>query len=138
MHVAKGMFVQSSIVFMTGVRKGYSLDKWFESSDNIKDLTQMDGLWKKGNQIVVPNIETLRRRCIALHHDAPYAGHIGQFRTLEQIKKHLWWPRMSHDVQDYVSKWTCAKEIRLLIKSLLAYYSFCKSQMDYGKASLWI
>lgn len=59
MHVAKNIFSQSSIQFMTKVRNGYSLDKWFGSMDNTKDLTQTDGLWKKDHQIVVPNVDSL-------------------------------------------------------------------------------
>ena len=100
----KDMFSQPSMEFIEKVRKGYERDPWFLNKANVEALEWKDGLWYHTNQVMVPNMESLKKEAICLHHDAPYAGHIGRDRTLEQLKRHLWWPNMSQDVQDYVSK----------------------------------
>lgn len=100
----KDMFSRPSMEILDEMRNVYHLDTWFEIGSNMEGLTLKDGLWTRENCIVVPDAGTLRQRCIALHHNTPYAGHIGRNRTLEQLRRHLWWPSMARDVQDYVTK----------------------------------
>jgi hypothetical protein len=35
-------------------------------------------------------------------HDSPLAGHFGQTKTKEVVKRDYWWPKWSHDVEEYV------------------------------------
>lgn len=90
------------------------VDPWFSDKVNTSDLTQVaDGLWQKSitsqiiqkphTVLVVPNDPELRRNIIQMHHDAPTAGHPGQTRTLELIRRSYWWETMRADVDDYVA-----------------------------------
>ena len=106
MQSSQGMFSQPSDELMSDIIKGYVQNPWFLSPRNInvKDLTQSQGLWFKGDQIVVPDVGTLREQCIALHHDPLYACHVGRDRTHEIVKRHFWWPGQGTQVADYVAK----------------------------------
>ena len=61
---------------LESIQQGYALDDFFAHAHNLRGLIFSQGYWKKGNMIVVP-VGDLRQRCISLHHDAPYAGHLG-------------------------------------------------------------
>ena len=100
----KDVFSQPSMDFLDMVRNAYGNDPWFDMEGHTKGLWFENGLWYRENKIAVPNVGTLRMEGISLHHDTPYAGHIGRDRTLKQLKRYLWWPKMGQDVYDYVSK----------------------------------
>lgn len=89
------------------IREGYSKDPWFQDSANVAHLRLEEGLYYKGDQILVPHDESthLRRWCISLHHDPPYVGHLGRERTVELLRRHFFWPHMRDDVKAYIS--TC-------------------------------
>ena len=55
--------------------------------------------------ILVPDVGDLRQQCLSLHHDTPYAGHLGFDRTAHLVKQTYWWPRLDSDVRQFVS--TC-------------------------------
>ncbi len=40
----------------------------------------------------------LRRRLVMEAHAAPFAGHVGERRTLERLRRHFFWPSMAGDV----------------------------------------
>ena len=67
------------------VRNGYAADPWFANEANTKDLTFIGGYWRKGELIIVPDASDLRKQCLSLHHDTPYAGHLGRDRTKRLI-----------------------------------------------------
>lgn len=87
------------------IRVGYAKDPWFQAPENVAHLREADGLYYKADQILVPHDEhsLLRQWCIALHHDPPYVGHLGQQRTLELLRRHFLWPLMKRDVKDYIA-----------------------------------
>lgn len=39
------------------------------------------------------------------HHDKPFAGHLGQRKTLHNVSRDYWWPTLRADVEKYVG--TC-------------------------------
>jgi len=71
--------------FLQSVRKGHSADPWFADDANTKDLTFVGEYWRRGELIIVPDDGDLRMRCMSLHHDTPYAGHLGRDRTKRLI-----------------------------------------------------
>ena len=89
------------------IRAGYAKDPWFRDPAHVAQLRHEEGLYYKGDQILVPHDESthLRRWCISLHHDPPYVGHLGRERTTELLRRHFFWPRMRLDVKEYVA--TC-------------------------------
>ena len=62
-----------------------------------------DGLVARDGLIVIPKDRDLRRRIIAAHHDAITAGHPGQFKTQELIKRNYYWEGLTRDVKTYVN-----------------------------------
>lgn len=83
---------------------GYRHDPWFKEQNNVTDLRKVDGLYFKGDQVVVPDVDKLRRLLIAEYHDGGTGGHRGPERTLEAIKRTYWWTRLAADVCQYVSE----------------------------------
>jgi hypothetical protein len=62
------------------------------------------GLVYLGNsdRLYIPADAALRTRLLHECHDVPTAGHLGKDKTLEQIKRRFYWPRMDADVLQYV------------------------------------
>jgi hypothetical protein len=60
-----------------------------------------DGVIYKHNTIYVPNNNTLRTRILSEEHDPPLAGHQGEFRTLERLRRNFYWPNMRRIVRHY-------------------------------------
>ncbi|KAL3153599.1 hypothetical protein ABBQ32_14155 [Trebouxia sp. C0010 RCD-2024] len=87
------------------IRDGYASDKWFDNAKHTEQLTFADGVWSKDNLVVVPDVDDLRQRCLSLHHDTPFAGHLGHDRTVQLVQQCFWWPGLDGDVRRYVS--TC-------------------------------
>lgn len=50
-------------------------------------------------QVVVP--QCLREKVLALGHDVPLAGHLGNVKTLERIARRFYWPGLYTDVLRY-------------------------------------
>jgi transposase InsO family protein len=61
-----------------------------------------EGLLCNNHQVYIPRSDNLRERVIQGHHDTVMAGHPGIERTLENIQRGFWWPRMRRDVTEYV------------------------------------
>lgn len=91
--------------FLQSVRSGYSADPWFADDANTKDLIYVGEYWRRGALIIVPDVGDLRSLCMSLHHDAPYAGHLGRDRTKRLIMQTYRWPTIDSDVRQFVS--TC-------------------------------
>lgn len=51
----------------------------------------------------IPPITHLRQRVLELCHDAMTAGHLGQKKTLELVKRKYYWPKMAETVSKYVA-----------------------------------
>ena len=94
-----------STQFLQRVCNGYAQDPWFADASNTAELTFIGGYWRKGELIMIPDVSDLRRQCLSLHHDTPYAGHLGRDRTKRLIMQTYWWPSVDSDVRHFVS--TC-------------------------------
>ena len=67
-------------------------------------VTVEDGLlYVKGRWYIVSNKE-LKNKILKAEDDSRVAGHFGQFKTLEQIKANIYWPRMDQEVEEYVRR----------------------------------
>ena len=54
------------------------------------------------DRLYIPADSALRTRLLHECHDVPTAGHLGKDKTLEQVKRRFYWPRMDADVLQYV------------------------------------
>ena len=102
--------LDGSTDFLERVKKGYQLDAWFNSQDNVSRLTKIDGLyWKIGQDgsrvLAVPEYDNLRAECIAASHDSIYAGHFGRTKTIKLVARSYWWPNQNKQVEEWIQ--TC-------------------------------
>jgi hypothetical protein len=68
-----------------------------------------EGLLRKDNRIYVPNTNDLRLRALRYKHDHILAGHFGQNKTLELVRRKYVWPHLQMLVQDFCKSCsTCA------------------------------
>jgi hypothetical protein len=74
------------------------------ASRSSPQLLVRKGLVYLGNsdRLYIPADAALRTRLLHECHDAPTAGHLGKDKTLEQVKRRFYWPRMDADVLQYV------------------------------------
>ena len=106
--------------FLELVKEGYTIDEWFDDQINVKSLTRdIQGLYWKQHQLVIPDYSNLRVRCLELCHDAPWAGHFGKHRTQQLVRQIYWWPKMDEEIEQYVK--TCAPCQRNKTPSYKAY-----------------
>jgi hypothetical protein len=67
-----------------------------------KEFKETNGIIEFKGMIYVPRDRRLRERIIFAHHDTTIAGHPGQHKTLELIKRNYWWPGMNGQAARYV------------------------------------
>jgi len=74
------------------------------SPERLKQLqyTLFDGLLYYNHRLVLPNDAALRTRILFELHDSIAAGHPGTPKTLAAVKKRFFWPKMDHDIAEYV------------------------------------
>jgi len=63
-------------------------------------LRIQDELLYRKNMVWVP--EELIREIMELEHDTKVAGHMGQDKTIELIRRNFWWPKMNEQIIDFV------------------------------------
>jgi hypothetical protein len=56
----------------------------------------------KGDRLCIPQDQQLRLDIAHDHHDAPGAGHFGEDKTLEAIRRRYYWPHLPRYVHQYV------------------------------------
>ena len=72
--------------------------------------TTTSGLLLSEGKVFVPNVGDLRTRVLKERHDHPLAGHPGQAKTLELIRRDYTWPKLRDDVDRYVKSCvTCGR-----------------------------
>ena len=69
-----------------------------------------DGIVTRDGAVVVPKDRELKRRIISAHHDSITAGHPGEHKTTELVRRDYHWEGMTHDIKTYVNACpTCPK-----------------------------
>lgn len=57
-------------------------------------------LYSRENKLYVPRL--YRPALLLLTHGSRYTGHVGIKKCLQMLKRHLWWPTMHEDVQNWI------------------------------------
>ena len=65
-----------------------------------KDLKNVDGLLYRKNLLWVP--EGLVQQILESKHDTKVAGHMGEDKTIELVRRNFWWPKMNERIIDFV------------------------------------
>ena len=92
----------ANAVTVENIKLGYDRDRWFKKPDNLKELTQKNGLWYHGEAIVLPDFMNMRREVFYECHNSPIAGHFGLTKTLQNIKRSYWWPKMRERIKKWI------------------------------------
>jgi hypothetical protein len=97
--------LSNSLSFVERVRSAYKLDPWF-TIENTAALTYTNGLYFRGDTLVLPADTDLQKAAIAECHDTPYSAYAGHPKTLFKLRRYFLWPvGMAAAVRRYVS--TC-------------------------------
>lgn len=98
------------------IRRAYQADPVTRSilQNGHEKFAVKDGLIYNDNCIWIPHDNSLRTRLLTEEHDTPASGHLGEYKTLERLQRHFYWPNMRRMVRHYVrtcvscqqSKWT--------------------------------
>ncbi len=89
-------------VLLSDIIQGYTTDPWFADKNHTAELESWQGLYYKGDALVVPDIPDLEARILKELHDANYAGHCGYHRTTQLVRRMYWWPAMATQIREYV------------------------------------
>jgi hypothetical protein len=65
-------------------------------------LALKDGLLYRKGMLWVPEDKDLIRQVLESEHDTKAAGHMGQDKTIELIRRNFWWPKMDEQIIDFV------------------------------------
>ena len=57
----------------------------------------------RGDRLYLPADAALKTRLLQECHDAPSGGHLGKAKTIEQVKRRFYWPRMDAEIAQYVT-----------------------------------
>ena len=94
--------------FNERIKKAVRLDAGYEklrqqvrNGETRKYWLEYDLLVFKGGRLYVP-MGGLRRELLKETHDAKWAGHPGEERTMALLSRSYYWPKMGEDVQAYV------------------------------------
>lgn len=89
------------------MRAGYKLDASFTNKEFVakhKLNQDKDGLWRKGQRLVVPDIPELKEQLFLGAHAHVYSGHFGVQKTEEQLERLFWWPGLRPYVKAEIKK----------------------------------
>jgi hypothetical protein len=57
---------------------------------------------KKDHRLVIPKDNQMRTTILLEHHDIDISGHLGIDKTLENIMRNFYWPKMGKDIRRYI------------------------------------
>ena len=66
----------------------------------VKDLSCKNNLLYRLNLLWVPT--GLIQKVMESEHDTKVAGHMGQNKTIELIRRNFWWPKMNERIIDFI------------------------------------
>ena len=97
------------------IRNAYTTDPTasvqFPQPSNAQ-WTLTDGLLRYNDRIYVPDAPDLRLQVLKHKHDHPLAGHFGQNKTLELIRRDYVWPKMRTFIKDYCNSCSACKRAK--------------------------
>jgi hypothetical protein len=109
-----------------------------QKTQGEEEILQLeDGLLYRKGLLWVP--ENARKVILHTEHDSRVAGHFGQDKMIELIRRNFWWPKMDQQIIEYVrsclecqkDKVTCHKPYGLLSPLELPYALWTSIAMDF-------
>jgi hypothetical protein len=85
-----------------------------EAEGDRSDRWRADGgLLRRGEAIYVPPDAALRQEILRVHHDDPWAGHFGQKKTLDLVRRKFYWDRLRTDAEEYVQNCPICQKMKV-------------------------
>ena len=88
------------------IQQAYLLDPVFgdpnDPAVHHKHLTARNGLWYRHGVIAVPNSPHIKRQILSELHDSGYAGHGGEYKTVQLVRRYFWWPSLDNECRAFV------------------------------------
>jgi hypothetical protein len=104
--------LSDSLSFVERVKAAYKLDPWFTLT-NTTALTFTNGLYFRGDALVLPADADLQRAAIQECHDTLYSAHAGRTNTLLKMRRYFWWPAgMAAVVRLYVAACSSCQRVK--------------------------
>jgi hypothetical protein len=92
---------------LTAIRQTYPSDAVCSdillNPDRHRAYTVRDGIIYKGEQVYVPNDQSIKTQLLAEAHDVPVSGHVGVAKTVDLLSRSYYWPGLHRDVKQYVT-----------------------------------
>jgi hypothetical protein len=76
------------------------------------------------NRLFIPENIELKVQIIYKTHNSEAGGHPGRMKTTELVSKSYFWPKMIHDIQNYVKSCHFCKRVKAFRSALLGYFRF--------------
>jgi len=81
-------------------RQAAAAEELLPKDRTVKELSWEDGVLYRRNLLWVP--KGLIPGILESEHDTKVAGHMGQDKTIELIRRNFWWPKMNERIIDFV------------------------------------
>jgi hypothetical protein len=101
-HLSSIPPVKWSEEFLKMVRDaGQNHKNYWEAAKQVKEPFMIeDGILYRKMKLWVP--KDLIQTVLESEHNSRIAGHFGQDKTIELIRRHFWWPKMDETIIDYI------------------------------------
>ena len=130
--------------FNERIKKAAGLDADYEklrqqvkNGETKKYWLENDLLMFKGGRLYVA-MGGLRRELLKETHDAKWAGHPGEERTMALLSRSCYWPKMGEDVQAYVKSCLVCQLDKTEKKKMAGLLQLSPYQKSHGKVFPWI
>ena len=103
---AYGQHETDRLSILSELKDAYLQDPMYGDPDDVtmrhKHMSRRNGLWYKNGVIAVPNSPQLRREILSELHESGYAGHGGEYKTVQLVRRYFWWPALDNDCRTFV------------------------------------
>jgi hypothetical protein len=99
--VAPMLHIKCDASVMEGIKRDYTEDAFCKKvidSKGMKGLTEANGLWYIGSQLLILRYRDIHENIFRLAHDT--LGHFGADKSYTAIWDSYYWPNMRHDLED--------------------------------------
>ena len=73
-----------------------------QEKDSGGKLELKEELLYREGRLWVPEGRKIREQILESEHDTKVAGHMGQDKTIELVRRNFWWPKMNERIIDFV------------------------------------
>ena len=91
------------------LKQAYLQDQAYGDPDDVvknacrsRKVIARNGLWYRQSVICIPDSPLIKRKILTELHDSQVAGHGGELRTVQLLRRFFWWASLDRDCRQYV------------------------------------